>query len=547
MLILTFTRRAARELKDRLAAELGDPHAMDGAFCSTFHSVCFRILRQSGDALGYIADKLSIITPQESDALLEQVIRDLGLSKVSMKAARSALEARYTGRTEPGDLNLRSILDTYRRRLFDFNCLDFGSCLSEVNRLFREHPEILKAYRERIKFVFVDEVQDSDEVQFNLHDWFSPPAAFFAVGDRRQSIYNFRGARPDLMTSRHPDAEIIDLRENFRSGTAIVDAANAVIAHNGDTLARPMLGILARQGKVTTLDGRTDDILRFVRTLHDSHGFAWGDIAVLARSHRTLVTIEQRMAEARIPAYRVGKRFDVMETPEFRTLLAAAKLILNPTDNFAYFILSIGLGHTGIYSLVREQAARKHISHWEARRFDTTLPPRHNVEMMVASIDGPEEMATLDAKVAFTNIALELFRDGDQRNAVREAVRRAPVDTMEGLIEFFSMANRDAENEDAGGDVVTLLTAHAAKGLEWPAVIVCELNEGGFPNSHAVRGGDEAIREERRLFYVAATRAKEVLGLHARMTPDDFGAGREIKPVSRFIGEATCQSQPVVA
>jgi len=279
MLVLTFTRKAAAEMQSRLLATLGEgaERQLRGMLIGTFHSIALHILRAEGEVLGYNAKSITILDPDDADLLLKQCCSDLGYlhgkkwKGVTWKAVQAAREGRYhigvacpEGASDP----IRRILAEYDRQMFALNVMDFGKILSECHRLLHEHPEVLERWRQRIKHVLVDELQDTDEVQYRLHGFFAPPATFFGVGDRRQSIYGFRGSRPDLMTEQHPDAEIIDLRECFRCGDRIIKAANSLIGHNDDTLAQPMIGATGRIGDVVPMPGRSANISEIIGEEH---------------------------------------------------------------------------------------------------------------------------------------------------------------------------------------------------------------------------------------------------------------------------------------
>lgn len=561
IMCLTFTRRAAGEMRARLLRRLlevaGDGVApsiverdLSRMMMGTFHSVAFRILRQHGEHIGYTSP--TVVEADDADALLMDVCATLGFVRgrawrngLSARQVERARESYYTTSKAPeGHCGL--ILGEYRSRLFQMQLLDFGSILLEVKRLFERHPWVLQKYHEQIKHVLVDESQDSDEVQYNLHDLFAPPACFFAVGDRRQSIYGFRGARPDLMRQRHPDAELIDLRECFRSGPALVESANRLIAHNGDALAQPMISATEWTTSVEAFPGRSTDVVRAIIEIR-SNGYAWHDIAVLARRHATLGRIEQAIIEHNahsqeyVPFHRVGASFDVCSTDPFRLLLAAMRLTANPADNLAFIRL---LPETGLtpeqYAAIWKVCAASDKSLWASMIAWCEGDPPAGIlsaihDVLCKTDDSPGDSVPVvarqlaaafshasrfDAAVAFWDTSYD--RWGLQSCSVVDALR------------YLSL--RDAQDDLPRGDVVTLATIHAAKGLEWPCVILTNCMEGELPSSQAQRESD-GVKEERRVMYVAMTRAREALRLHWRRPCDQF-VDRKPQAVSRFIGEA---------
>ncbi len=561
-MVLTFTRRAAGEMRERLIRGLTeDGHENADRIVAymmlgTFHSAALRILRRDGDKIGLDGPSITIIDPSDADVLLKQVCRDFGYMKgdkfksgLSWKSVSGYREALYTGQLSEGTRTVEGdrILAEYRSRMIQLNALDFGSILAECRRLLAEHPNVLESYRAQIRHVVVDEIQDSDETQFDLHDFFSPPATFFAVGDFRQSIYGWRGARPALCLKRHPSAELIQLRENFRSGAAIVHVANTLIAHNGADVSEPMIAATGRNGVVEDFNGRSADVVARINAVREK-GFAWRDIAVMARTHRALTGIAAACDEANIPRHRVGAGFDICDTEEFRRLHAAMRLCVNHSDNLAFLRLvdKFGLSATD-YAEVRRATAQGGVSHFRAMRFMRVGQPTELERLIECGghIQSAEEIQDVKeirergekcedppGHIPFDVIALSQALD-------TRPVSSFWIDNCSGMtfaeaLEWFG--TRDAQADLPSDNVVTLLTVHAAKGLEWPAVIVANLNDGEFPSSQSISRG-ECDSEERNVGYVAFTRAKEVLALHWRREEDQNGEWG-IKPPSRFLAEA---------
>ena len=533
LMVLTFTRKAATEMRGRLHTLLRDDGIADperylrGMRCGTFHAVALHMLRRDGDQLGYLSDSLVVIDEHDADALLKQVARDLGCLKadgkwrggLSMVKVRSALESCYTNKLDPSADPIKSVIREYWYRLKQLNALDYGMILRECETLLRLHDDVAERWRRQTKHVLVDEYQDTDLVQYTLHHHFAPPAAFFAVADRRQAIYGFRGARPDLMTEQHPCATVIDLARCFRCGDRIVDAANRLIEHNGDTLARPMIGETRRDGRVSVVHGRTVDLADGVSFIGRTDGYRWQDIAVLARKHATLRRIEEVMREQDIPVHRVGRRFDVCTSEGFRDVLAAMRLTVDDRDNLSFLRLLEWLGVSSRqYAQIRQTAADRGVSHAQAYMdIHENRPPL--AELLLST-----EWATVRewcGPVLGTNDIRDWWVEhcGDM--------------TLADALDWHAL--RDQQEDFASGDVVTLATIHAAKGLEWPAVIIAEMQEGTFPSTRSLKEPD-GLHEERRVCYVAMTRARERLVLHYRR-PEDQSENRPTRARSRFVGE----------
>ncbi len=572
LLVLTFTRRAALEMKTRLAELLGGQYDARQLLMGTFHSVALSILRIDGALLGYDVDRLTILEPHDADMLLEQVCVDLGFAARRTDTLRTKLTwkqklswaqvARFrehyytTGKWETfteQPLNLlHQIMAAYLGRMHEYNVLDFGSILCACGILLTDFPEVKARWQARIKHVLVDELQDIDEVQYSLHGHFAPPATFFGVGDRRQSIYGWRGARPDLMTEQHPNASVVDLVDCFRSTRPIVHAANTLIAHNGDTLAKPMVG--HRDGcDVTPATEMFCDCEYRLKFVHQRTARPWGDFAILARKHATLRLIERALAPTGIPTHRVGAGFDVCDTDEFRAVHAAMRLSLNPRDRMAFLRLrqSFGIDAAALARLTTKAAERGETPFSICRPMEGTL--WHFVKHGTRSLTHRFARLSdwLHAYVGFLGSAAE-----ESWNSIGEFLRsitderwypidfwnqRCPDMTLTGALRWFAL--RDSQDDQTDRDAVTLCTVHAAKGLEWPYVIVAGLNEYTFPSSQSLKTPD-ALLEERRCAYVALTRAKDILELHALppgMMIDEGWGDKEVGAVSRFVQECrTC-------
>lgn len=547
IMVLTFTRKAAAEMRARLAKLLEESgknsdKTLRQLTMGTFHSIGLSILQQHGNRIGYGPDAITVATEDDADMLLEQVAKRLGFLigkqwryELSLKKVKQFREAFYTtgemvALTEvenQQDRAMLAILNEYKARLFSMNCIDFGLILTEVQRLFREAPDVLAIYNARFAHVLVDECQDLNQIQYGgFLDFLTPPATFFGVGDRRQSIFGFRGSRPDLMTTWKPDAETVDLRECFRCGDEIVEAANCLIEHNHDTLAKPMIGMTGRWGGVEVFSGRSESVVHEARMLHDDIGLAWGEIAVLARTHRTLKRLAGLMDEEKMPNLRVGASSDVCDSAQFRVVLAALRLCANPRDNLAFLRMAEYIGFTSEQlATVEAAAAEKACSLWTA--WNQVDKPKWCDE--VAGADGSFNVCDVLTVLiegglhVMTSEVYGYWEDGCKDMSIEDAIHWHAL--------------RDSQDDLQPGNRVTLLTAHAAKGLEWPVVIICNCNEADFPSSQAIREDEEGIQEERRLFYVAMTRAKGRLMAHWRRG-EDQSEGRKINPPSRFLVEA---------
>jgi len=578
ILTFTFTRKAANEMKTRVAGLIGE-RTTNSMLIGTFHSIALIILERHAKMVGY-RPGISVFSDADQWTVLESVGRDLGYmngrkwTAFAKKDVARALEVAAAKKycagiaatfppdyiaealTASGDMRLSvadalgKLIHGYRNRLFENNAVDFSGILSECQRLFAEREDILKMYQNTFAHIMVDEYQDTDLVQYNLHNWLSPPANLFAVGDVSQCVYQWRGAHPELMMnlqSDRPDLEILKLEECFRCGPSIVAAANRLIEHNQDRIPCTLKSSVDYESTVHVQPGRSEDVANMVKVAHEEDGFSWGDIAVLGRSHRTLKRLETVLKEKVIPCVRIGALSDVCETDASRDLHAAMRLVANEWDDVAFLRLRpfLGLNDQLEYAVLSHLAASKSKSHWRVwvEEKTTNIGESGHLERTIHEFRPTDASVNAMAMEVVTAIGAALAdirsTDGEYLETIRQACefwqKMTPRMMLHEALQWF--ATKDIQDEiEATKDPhkVTLMTVHAAKGLEWPCVLVAGLNEKSFPSS---RGDEE---EERRLCYVAITRAKELLVLHYRRDCDQ-AEGRKPQPPSRFLTESGVQ------
>lgn len=537
---MTFTRRAACELAERVCTAISygpDPQSgsdfLLGMSVGTIHSFAFDILKTHGDRLGYNTASLTVLEQDDADLLLKQVCRDFGYldgaktwkKRLSWKSVTAFRESVYNSGKEPTETtevfgsDRARIYREYAVRLADLNVVDFGQIILKVLLMMDRKTRIYDVTA-RIKHVLVDEAQDCNMAQFRLLTMLCPPASLFLVGDTRQSIYAFRGSRPDLLVQMWPNVRLFDLQECFRAGPAIVNAANRLIANNKgtDEPEPPMIAAGPAESHVVSFTGRTANIGGLIKT-HDPDSFAYKDIAVLSRNNRDLARIGDQLEAMSVPYQRIGGAFDVCKTDEFKEVHAILRLIANPKDNTAFLRLYTLLGlSSAAYADIRSKAAADRISHWTA----------------YLDRNGLDHFAK--AAAAFSPVSsVESFFGSVVLDTGNFWIRHCTGMTIRDALQWFAF--RDSQDTlDNEADVVTLSTIHSAKGLEWPVVLVVNMNEGTLPSAMALRE-DDGLEEERRVAYVAMTRAKEVLYLHYRR-PEDQAQDRKIKKPSRFLVEA---------
>ncbi len=585
IIAITFTNKAANELKERLAKMLG-PQAMD-IWAMTFHSACCRILRRDAELLGY-SSRFTIYDSSDSERVMKQVIQDLGLddktfpakvvlSQISrQKDAMSTPEDCAERARESNDLQLTHVAKCYARyqaRLKENDAVDFDDIIYLTVRLLQEHPEVRRYYQRKFRYVLVDEYQDTNHMQYLLTSLLAGGHEnLCVVGDDDQSIYRFRGASiANILDfeSQYSSARMIRLEQNYRSTQAILNAANGVIAHN-----------TGRKGKKLWTDNGEGERVISYETFNESEeaayvaarvleyargGQGFQTCAVLYRTNAQSNAVEYAFKRNGIP-YRIigGTRF--FDRAEVKDMLAYLCLINNRADDLR--LLRIvnhpprGLGAKTIETAQRlARAEGKSLYHVLSHSGDYA-PLEKPAKKMQAFCDLVEGMANLlQTGISLGDFYEELLlRSGyvemlqskptEENKARLENVRELKssimsyaqnVDnpTLAGFLEEIALYT-DIEQYDANADAVVMMTIHSAKGLEFDHVFLVGFEDGLFPGMRSI-GDPEEMEEERRLCYVAITRAKKTLDLiHARQRML-YGRTNSALP-SRFLDEipASC-------
>ncbi len=570
ILAITFTNKAADEMKHRVGGLVG-PVAQK-MWVSTFHSACVRILRREADKLGY-PSSFTIYDQADANRLTGYVIRDLGLDpkKFPARSVHNAVSAakneglsvaEYAERVNTiFEKRIAGVYEEYQSRLFKAGAMDFDDLLGVTVRLFRQNPDVLYHYQERFKYVLVDEYQDTNPVQNALVLLLGDRHRnVTVVGDADQSIYAFRKADIrnilDFETA-FPDASVIVLEQNYRSTQTILDAANAVIGQN-----------LGRQPKDLWTDkGEGQKIVRFtaddemeesqwvantMSKLHDDDHYRWGDMAVFYRANAQSRSLEEYLVRVGIP-YKVigGTRF--YDRREIKDALAYVKAVLNPADEVSLKRVvntpKRGVGD-GSISKIDLFATNNGITFFEAlsrhaeagvtgralRGIDSFLEFHQSFTDMID--DGPATL--LENILNHTGYLAELQDDrsieseGRLENLAELVGAAKEFDTVDEFLESVSLV-ADTDGLDDDESSVTLMTLHAAKGLEFPIVFMIGMEDGVFPHIRSI-GEPDQLEEERRLAYVGITRAQEHLHLTNAWSRMLHGT-TQYNPPSRFIGE----------
>ena len=584
ILAITFTNKAANEMRERVGALLGG--VAEGMWISTFHSACVRILRREIAELGYRSG-FTIYDTHDSRTLLKRIIKEHhadadGLTPAAAQHRISQLKnelrdaddlTRAEGAHSPADAALVDVFRDYDRALQHANALDFDDILVQTVHLLEAFPEVRRRYQRRFRHVLVDEYQDTNHAQYELIRLLATPAEkdgpapeLTVVGDSDQSIYAFRGA--DLRNITHfdedfPGTRMILLEQNYRSTQRILSAANAVIGHNFDRADKNLWSALGDGDRITVYAGYSaHDEAQFVadeiRRLH-REGLGWSDIAVFYRTNAQTRALEEILVRAGVP-YRLigGTRF--YDRAEVKDVLAYLIAVVNPADDLAVRrILNVprrGIGPTTEQRLVTF-AAREGIDLPAAlvRAEEISLGPKVTGAMTAlggALADARAALADqpLDGVVADLLDRVGLVRALRESQDPQDEARAENLDELLAQLVDYTEREADAtladfladvqltaaaDELDAGQGAVSLMTLHTAKGLEYPAVFITGLEEGLLPHRMSL---DEVggIAEERRLFYVGITRAQRHLALSMAVSRTAYGQTNDQIP-SRFLDE----------
>jgi len=569
ILAITFTNKAAEEMRERVVASVGETARR--MWVTTFHKACVRILRRNAESIGF-PSRFAIYDAQDSKRLIGWVIRDMGLdprkfpagsvqSRISLwKNEMITVAAAIDGADNPATKRIAEVYREYQARLERAAAMDFDDLLLNTVRVLEHHPEVLAHYQRRFKHILVDEYQDTNRAQNRIVLLLG--AAHHnvcVVGDSDQSIYKFRGA--DLRNisdfeRAFPDVTVVVLAQNYRSTQNILSAANAVIARNSGRVHKELWTSGGAGERIVRYwaDDEWDEanfVTTTARDLHRESGVAWRDIAVMYRTNAQSRTVEETMMRSGIP-YKVvgGTRF--YDRREVRDAIAYLKTAVNPDDEVSVKrVLNVpkrGIGDTSVAKL-EVWAADHGTSFHEAMRrageagvsgaaakgiasFLTVID-----ELTSALGDGPS--AVLEVAMVRSGYLDELAKE----DTVEAAGRIENVHELIGSAAEFAEVDEFLEqvalvadtDEISGDDRVVLMTLHSAKGLEYPVVFLVGMEEGIFPHSRALMDEDE-LEEERRLAYVGITRARERLFVSHAWQRMLYGQS-QYNPPSRFLSE----------
>lgn len=576
VLAITFTNKAANELKERLEAMLGDDGARVNA--GTFHYICLRILRREIDALGY-RSSFTIYDTDDGLRVVKDCLAELSLSdkmfppKAVLNQISRAKDAMLTPeaylKQNEADFRLKvvgGIYALYQKKLRDANAVDFDDIICLTVRLFEQEPDVLEHYQNLYRYIMVDEYQDTNHAQYRLVSLLSAKYQnLCVVGDDDQSIYRFRGATIENILSFEEEfrgAEVIRLEQNYRSTQNILDAANGLIQHNAARKGKNLWTENGAGSKVFSYRALDEmgEAMFVVRQIEDSaaRGQKFSDNAVLYRTNAQSNTIERQLVRAGVP-YRIVGGTKFFDRKEIRDILAYFRVIDNPTDTVRLKRIinepKRGIGDATV-KLVEEIAAQQGISMFEVMKRSAeygALSKRsaaltgfvEMIEELRHTSDTSAMELLLDEAMEKTGYRVMLESQGVEGRVRLENIAELKTnlikyendnedDSLRGFLEEVSLFT-DLDNLNAEEDSVILMTMHAAKGLEFKNVYVIGMEENLFP-SYQSASADSEVEEERRLAYVALTRAKERLFLTCAAQRMLFGHTSRNKP-SRFLRE----------
>lgn len=579
IMAITFTNKAAGELKDRLCAMLGE--TANDIWASTFHSTCARILRRDGERIGY-SSHFTVYDTDDQRRLMKSILKELDISEknITPKSILNEISRAKDSLTSPAeyaltvgdDFRLKIISRayiTYQKRLEDADAMDFDDLINKVVELFKKCPDVLEYYQNRFRYLMVDEYQDTNHAQYTFVRMLAEKSGnLCVVGDDDQSIYKFRGATIENILSfenTFQNATVIRLEQNYRSTQNILDAANAVIEHNTERKGKTLWTQNGTGAMIHlhTAENETDEAERITKIILDgvAAGRKFSDYAVLYRMNSQSLTFERNFAKSGVP-HRIigGTRF--YERREIREMIAYLSVINNPSDEMRLRRIintpkrSIGDRSVEVAAQIGQQTGEtlfEVVSH--AKDYPALSRAANKMTLFAAQMQGLIELNN-DEEVTLGELYDELVERIDYLNFLKtddpeSAEDRAanvqelasnlrrfeeenPEGTLSDFLEEVSLIT-DIDNYDNNADSVVLMTVHSAKGLEFPVVFLPGMEENIFPGMASVYVPSE-VEEERRLAYVAITRAKEELYIFHAESRMIFGM-TNLNRVSRFVEE----------
>ena len=576
ILAITFTNKAAKEMKERIYSLVGETSKY--IWINTFHSMCVRILRQHIDLLGYNKN-FTILDTSEQKTIIKNIVKELNLSedsyqpnnilKIISNSKNSMISVNeMKAQARFGFMkNVAEIYEYYQKYLKKNSVLDFDDLMLKTIVLFEKHPEVLAIYQNKFEYIHVDEYQDTNVIQYKLIKMLSEVHKnICVVGDDDQSIYSWRGACSDNIINfekDYVDVEVIFLDQNYRSNSTILDAANAVIKNNTDRKDKALWSENKGGDKITVYAAtndkdETDDIAKKILDLK-AQGVDYKDIAILYRANYLSRSMENSCMAFGIPYKLIGS-LKFLQRQEIRDLLAYMNVIVNKNDEFSLRrIINVPKRGIGASSMAKidNYAEQYGLSLFEALKNIDMIGVSKKITTNIHLLTQLIEKYSQTEQYSIEDLIVGIYKDSGYESMLKESADAYAESRIENISELVSSAKQfssmndnlidfisemsltsdvDDENED---DSVVLSTVHAAKGLEYRVVFIMGLEENLFPSIRDAESSEDErnkMEEERRLAYVAITRAKEKLFMSYANRRMQFGSIKNNKR-SRFLDE----------
>ena len=577
ILAITFTNKAANEMKERVENLVGD--VAKDMWIGTFHSICVRILRRYIDRIGFTSSFI-IFDSSDQRTLVKQCLKQLNIDDKMLndRAVLSEISNAKNEMLEPDMYKLRTnneirketiakVYELYQKRLRENNAIDFDDIINYTIRILSENPDVLEYYSNKFEYVLVDEYQDTNKAQFTLVSILAARHGnITVVGDNDQGIYSFRGADITNILNFEkdfPGTKIIKLEQNYRCTQNILDAANAVIKHNETKYEKKLWTENGKGGMITVFRGNDEyDEANFVveniNRLRREEYMTYNDFAVLYRMNSQSRSIEDILRRENVP-YKIIGGLKFYERKEIKDTIAYLRLIQNTSDNLSLTRIinepKRGIGKTSLDN-VQQIAVQSETSMYDViKRADEFGLNRVfvNSREFISQI---EELRDKKDKIKISDLIKETLNKTGYTKALEDEDTTEAETRLENIEEFLTVAmefeeqmaensleeflegitlSSDLDNADDQEDSVTLMTLHSAKGLEFPVVFLVGMEEGIFPGYKSI-GEPKELEEERRLCYVGITRAKQNLFISCARQRTIFGS-TSCNQVSRFVKE----------
>ncbi|MGX1984031.1 DNA helicase-2/ATP-dependent DNA helicase PcrA [Thermolongibacillus altinsuensis] len=582
ILAITFTNKAAREMKERVEQLLGND--AEDIWISTFHSMCVRILRRDIDRIG-IHSNFSILDTTDQLSVLKTILKEQNIDpkKYDPRAILSAIsnaknelispEMYADQAASPYERIVSNVYTEYQKRLLRNHALDFDDLIMTTIQLFKRVPEVLQYYQRKFQYIHVDEYQDTNKSQYLLVKMLAERFKnLCVVGDSDQSIYRWRGADIQNILSfekDYPNAKVILLEQNYRSTKRILQAANAVIENNMQRKPKKLWTENEEGNKIVYYEAMTEvDEAQFVvgkiKEYVDLGKRSYSDFAILYRTNAQSRVMEEMLLKANIP-YKIVGGMKFYDRKEIKDILAYLRVIANPNDDISLTrIINVPKRGIGASSLdkITAYAAERGVSIFDAlKEIDQIGLSARIMAPLVEFRNQIEHWGQMQHYLSVTELVEDVLDRSGYRDMLRAEKTLEAHSRLENIDEFLSVTKHfesvsedksliafltdlalvsdidqlDDSSEEQKSDAVVLMTLHSAKGLEFPVVFLIGMEEGIFPHSRSLSDDDE-MEEERRLAYVGITRAEEELFLTRAQMRTLFGQ-TNINSPSRFIDE----------